>query len=79
MANNRSTEGFVRVDTTRQSLKPYTIERVFADQVMDLGQILVLDGIDILPDGFRVPCHDLIGQLPEIIDKNSGDRFTQRI
>ena len=78
MANDHSTEGFVRVDTIHQSLKPYTIERVFTDRVMDLGQILVLDGIDILPDGFRVRCHDLNGQLPEIITKSCGDTFQDK-
>jgi hypothetical protein len=45
---------------------------------MDLGHILVLDGNDILPDGFRIRCHDLHGQLPEIIMADSGDTFRDK-
>ena len=64
-----------------QVLRPGSIEKVFTDCVMDLGRIVVLDSIDILPDGFRVSCHDLYGQLPEIVVKNSGDtlRDTARL
>ena len=41
---------------------------------MDLEEVIGLDGIDILPDssGFRVPSHDLRGQLPEKVVKESG-------
>jgi hypothetical protein len=78
MADDDIAKGLNGVNTLHQSLKPYTIERVFTDRVMDLGQILVLDDIDILPDGFRVRCHDLNGQLPEIITKNSGDTFQDK-
>jgi hypothetical protein len=60
------------------ALHPFTIDRVFTDCVMDLGRILILDGIDILPDGFRIRCHDLHGQLPEIVMKNSGDMFRDK-
>jgi hypothetical protein len=56
-----------------QSLRSGAIEQVFTDCVMDLKLILVLDGIDLLPGGFRVRCHDLYGQLPEIMMGNSGD------
>ena len=61
-----------------QKLKPRTIEKTFADCVMDLKRILVLDGIDILPDGFRVHSHDLHGSLPDISVKNSGDTFQDK-
>ena len=54
------------------------IEKVFTDCVMDLKRILVLDGIDILPDGFRVRCHDLYGPLPEIAINSSGDTFNDK-
>ncbi len=47
------------------TLRPGTIEKVFTDCVMDLKKVVVLDGIDILPDGFRVRRHDLHGPLPE--------------
>jgi len=45
--------------------------------VMDLEEVIVLDGIDILPDnsGFRVRCHDPHGPLPSIVTKDSGDTF----
>ncbi len=55
-----------------------TIEKTFNDCVIDLKQILVLDDIDILPDGFRVRSHDFYGQLPEITIKNSGDTFQDK-
>ena len=60
------------------SLRPASIEKVFTDCVMDLGRIVVLDSIDILPDGFRICCHDLYGQLPEIVIENSGDTFNDK-
>lgn len=60
------------------TLRPRTIEKVFTDCVMDLKQILVLDGIDILPNGFRICSHDLHGPLPDITVKNSGDTFVDK-
>jgi hypothetical protein len=45
---------------------------------MDLKEILVLDSIDIAPDGFRVRSHDLHGPLPEIVIKNSGDTLQDK-
>jgi hypothetical protein len=60
------------------ALRPSTIEKVFTDCVIDLREILVLDGIDILPDGFRIRCHDLHGQLPMISMINSGDPFRDK-
>ena len=56
-------------------LQSEAIEKIFTDCVMDLKQILVLDGIDIQPDGFRIRSHDLYGRLPEMVMKNSGDTF----
>ena len=61
-----------------QVLRPGSIEKVFTDCVMDLRRIAVLDGIDILPNGFRIHCHDLHGPLPEIVIKNSGDAFQDK-
>jgi hypothetical protein len=54
------------------------IERTFVQTALDLHRILVLDGIDILPDGFRVRSHDLYGQLPEIAIENSGNTFQDK-
>jgi hypothetical protein len=59
-------------------LKPRQIERVFTDCAMDLKRILVLDGIDMLPDGFRIRGHDLYGPLPELRFKSSGDTFQDK-
>ena len=62
------------------ALHPVTIERTFTDCVMDLKEVIVLDGIDILPDstGFRVRSHDLHGPLPEIVIQDSGDTFQDK-
>jgi hypothetical protein len=62
------------------TLRPETIEKTISDCVMDLKEVIVLDGIDILPDnsGFRVRCHDLHGPLPEIVVKDSGDTFVDK-
>ncbi len=62
------------------TLRTPTIERVFTECVMDLKEVIVLDGIDILPDksGFRVRSHDLHGQLHEIVVKDSGDTFQDK-
>jgi hypothetical protein len=60
------------------ALRPATIEKVFTDCALDLKQILVLDGSDILPDGFRIRCHDLHRQFPAPVIKNSGDTFQDK-
>jgi hypothetical protein len=78
MADNNNAEGLARINTISPPLRPGTIKRIFTDCVMDLKQILVLDGIEILADGFRIRCHDLHGQLPEISIKNSGDTFQDK-
>ena len=59
----------------RQALHPITIERVFTNCVMDCRQIMVLDGIDIMTDGFRIRRHDLYGPLPEIDIRDTEDRL----
>jgi hypothetical protein len=78
MVNDDNAESPAKVNTVSLSLKPRSIEKVFTECVMDIKQILVLDGIDILPGRFRVRSHDLHGQLPEIIVKNSGDTFQDK-
>ncbi len=60
------------------ALGPGTIENVLTDCVMDLKEVVVLDGIDILPHGFRVPSHDLHGPLPVIVVENSGDTLLDK-
>jgi hypothetical protein len=61
-----------------RALRPRGIEKVFTECVIDLGRILIFDGNDILPNGFRVRCHDLHGKLPEITVKDSGDIFQDK-
>ena len=60
------------------ALRPVTIEKVFTDCEVDLQRIVVLDHIEILPDGYTIHCHDLHGQLPELVMKNSGDTFKDK-
>ena len=69
-----------RIRARYLALHPATIEKTFTDAVMDLKEVIVLDGIDILPDksGFRVRCHDLHGPLPEIAIEDSGDTFQDK-
>ncbi len=62
---------------TSRSVRPH-IEKVFTDCVLDLKEVVVLDGIDILSDGFRIRSHDLHGPLPEIVIKDSGDPFMDK-
>ncbi len=72
----------VRPATTSKSshlaLCSGTIEKVFTDCVMDLKEVIVLDGIDILPRGFRIRCHEPHGPLPEIVMEDSGDTFLDK-
>jgi hypothetical protein len=60
------------------TLRPNQIETVFFQTVLDLKQILVLDDIDIVPEGFHIRCHDLNGPLPEIWRENSGNSFEDK-
>lgn len=69
-----------RIHSGHLALHPVTIERTFTDCIMDLSELIVLDGIDILPDstGFRVRSHDLHGPLPEIVIQDSGDTLQDK-
>ncbi len=69
-----------RIKARYLALRPATIEKTFTDAVMDLQEVIVLDGIDILTDnsGFRVRSHDLHGPLPEIVIEDSGDTFPDK-
>jgi hypothetical protein len=70
----------IRIRARYLTLRPETVEKTFTDCVMDLKEVIVLDGIDILPDsaGFRVRCHDLYGPLPEIVVKDSGNSLQDK-
>ena len=80
MKNRKDSDLPPRIKARHLALHPATIEKTFTDAVMDLKEVIVLDGIDILPDksGFRVRCHDLHGLLPEIVVKDSGDTFQDK-
>jgi hypothetical protein len=69
-----------RLKARHQALHPATIEKTFIAAVMDLKEVIVFDGIDILPDnsGFRIRSHDLHGPLPEIVVRDSGDTFQDK-
>ena len=69
-----------RIKARHLALQPVTIEKTFTDCIMDLSEVIVLDGIDILPDetGFRVRSHDLHGPLPEIVVRDSGDTLMDK-
>jgi hypothetical protein len=80
MKNRKNHDLPPRITARYLVLYPATIEKTFTDSVMDLQEVIVLDGIDILPDstGFRVRCHDLHGPLPEIVVRDSGDTFQDK-
>jgi len=80
MINRKGYDLSPRIKARYLALHPTTIERIFADCVMDLKEDIVLDGIEILPDncGFRVRSHDLYGPLPDIRIKDSGDTFQDK-
>lgn len=69
-----------RIYPRHLALHPATIERTFTNCIVDLKEVIILDGIDILPDqsGFRIRSHDLHGPLPEIVVKDSGDTFQDK-
>lgn len=58
-------------------LRRSDIEKAFLKVVMDLKMILVLDGIyrSSDPPEFRIHSHDLYGPLPEILIRDTGDRY----
>ena len=80
MKNNKDPDLPPRLWVRHLALHPATAEKTFTDAVMDLKEVIVLDGIDILPDksGFRVRSHDLHGPLPEIVIEDSGDIFQDK-
>lgn len=53
------------------------VEEAFMRVVIDLKEILVLDGIDpeVSPAAFRIHCHDLYGALPDAVVVDTGDRY----
>jgi hypothetical protein len=58
-------------------LRVAEVEKTFMQVIFDLQVILVLDGIDQLPDlpGFCIRSHDLYGPLPDALIKDTGDRY----
>jgi hypothetical protein len=80
MTNGKDSVIPPRLKARHLALHPATIETTFIQCVMDLKEVIVLDGVDILADnsGFRVRCHDLYGQLPEMVVKDSGDTFQDK-
>ena len=58
-------------------LRTREVEKTFTQVAVDLREILVLDGIDILdnPPGFRIRSHDLCGPLPDLLIEDTGDRY----
>jgi len=80
MANCTDLKIQIRSKPSYVALYPGTIEKTFTDAVIDLKGVIVLDGIDILPDesGFRVRSHDFHGQLPEIVIHDSGNTMEDK-
>jgi hypothetical protein len=66
-----------RLTVPSQALHGVTTERTFNNCIMDLREVVVLDGIDILPDksGFCIRSDDRYGHFPEIRLRDSDDRF----
>lgn len=63
--------------TGKRRLHVLEVEKALVQVAIDLKEILVLDGIDLLPDlpGFRIRCHDLHGPLPDTVIEDTGDRY----
>jgi hypothetical protein len=63
--------------TGKRRLGVSEVERVFVQCAVDLREILILDGIDVIddPSGFRIRCHDLYGPLPDVAIEDTGDRY----
>jgi len=80
MANCTDLKIQIRNKPSYVALYPGTIEKTFTDAVIDLKGVIVLDGIDILPDesGFRVRSDDFHGQLPEIVIHDSGNTMEDK-
>jgi hypothetical protein len=58
-------------------LKPHQIEKSFVLVASDLKRNLFVDGIDQFedPPGFRIRSHDPFGPMPEIVIRDTGDRY----
>jgi len=58
-------------------LRPLKIEEEFFKVILDLRQVVVLDGVDMFddPPAFRIRSHDLYGLLPAIDIRDSEDRW----
>src|SRR5688572_14332852 len=62
-----------------KSLTNSVIEHIFLQTAVgDLGQVIVIDGIDHLSDGWCIRCHDQHGTLPAIQLTNSDNHNTIR-
>lgn len=55
----------------------HQIEKAFSQAMIDLKEILVLDGIDIYDKspGFRIRSHDLYGPLPDVTIEGIGEEY----
>jgi len=42
--------------------------------VEDLGAVVILDGVDELPEGYRIRSHDLRGELPVVLIKRESTK-----
>ncbi len=60
-----------------QLLTPEKIEKEFVQVAIDLKDVIVCDGVDLLHDQqrYRIRSHDLYGPLPAIEIKDNGDRL----
>ncbi len=80
MKNSKASAPPPRIKSRHGTLRPETIEKTFIEAAMDLKEVIVLDGINILNDnsGFRVRSHDLYGSLPDIVMEDSGDTIVDK-
>ena len=59
-----------------QPLRPEKIEKEFVQVAIDLKDVIVLDGVELLPaNRFLIRSHDLYGPLPAIKIKDNSDRL----
>ena len=66
--------------SSNPGLHPATVEKTFTDCVMDVKEVVVLDGIEILAGDhvYRVCSHDMHGPLPAIVVRSSGDSLKDK-
>jgi hypothetical protein len=78
--NRKDADSPPRIIAWYLALRPETGEKTFTDCVIDLKELIVLDGVFIQPNnsGSRIRCYDLYGPLPEIVIKDSGDTFLDK-